>query len=131
MAFLGCIGFGLGNVGFEEKLTEEHKVAEVHKGRPHNVLHVRRALLALLHPRIHQVVDHATHHHLSDLRQSDEHGKLAGDFEAGGPQSVVGIHNGMNQVVHGHEPTTAGHHVLIGVPGIQQYCNVVIPMQED
>lgn len=85
MAFLGCIGFGLCHVGFEEELAEEHKVAEVHEGRPHNVMHMGRALLTLLHPRIHQVVDHAAHHHLGDLRQGDEHGELARDFEAGGP----------------------------------------------
>lgn len=131
MAFLGCVGFGLGDVGFEEELAEEHKVAEVHEGRPHNVLHVGWALLALLHPRIHQVVDHAAHHHLSDLRQGDEHGELARDFEAGGPKSVVRIHDGVHQIVHGHEPAPASHHVLVGVPGIEQNCDVMIPVQEN
>lgn len=29
---LASLQFGLGDVGFEEELTEEHKVAEVHEG---------------------------------------------------------------------------------------------------
>lgn len=43
-------GFRLANVGLKEELDKKHKVAEVHEGGPHNVLHVGRTLLTLLHP---------------------------------------------------------------------------------
>lgn len=138
---LGVVGVGAGtagaalglaaNVGLEEELAEEDKVAEVHERGPDDVVHVRGTLLALLHPGVDQVVDHAAHHHLGDLRQRDEHGELAGHLEAGRPQRVVGVHDRVHQVVHGHEPAPAGHHVLVGVPGVEQHSDVVVPMQED
>lgn len=67
---------GFANIGLKEKMAEEHKVAEVHERGPNDVLHVGMAL-ALLHPGEDQVIDHTTDQHLSDLRQGDEHGKLA------------------------------------------------------
>lgn len=88
-------------------------------------------LLALLHPRVHQVVDHTAHQHLGDLGQCDEHGELARQLEAGRPQGVVRVHDGVDQVVHGHEPSAASHHVFVGVPGVEQHGDVVVPVQED
>lgn len=98
-------------------MAEEHKVAEVHERTPHDVGDVRRAL-ALLHPGKDQVVDDAAHEHLSDLRQSDKHGKLAGHSEASSPQGVISVHDGMYSVVHGHKPAATSHHVLVRVPRI-------------
>lgn len=123
--------FGLADVGFKEELDKEHKVAEVHEGGPNNVLHVGWTLLALLHPRVHQVVDYAAHQHLCDLGQCDEHGKLAWQLETSCTQCVVRVHDSMDQVVHGHEPPAASHHVLVGVPGVEQHSNVVVPVEKD
>lgn len=109
---------GFADIGLKEKMAEEHKVAEVHEGGPDDVLHVGMAL-ALLHPGEDQVIDHATDQHLSDLRQGDEHGKLAWDSEASSPQGIVRVHNGVYSIVHGHEPATASHHVLVGIPRIK------------
>lgn len=122
---------GLAQVGLNKELDKEHKVAEVHEGGPHNVLHVRWTLLTLLHPRVHQVVDHAAHDHLGDLGQGDEHRKLARELEARRSQGVVGVHDGVDQVVHGHEPAAASHHVFVGVPGVEQHGNVMVPVEED
>ncbi|KAG9338533.1 hypothetical protein JZ751_025589 [Albula glossodonta] len=126
-----CDLLGLVDVGLEEELAEEHEVAKVHERGPDDVVHVGRALLALLQPGIHQVVHHAAHNHLGDLCKSDEHGELARYAEAGCPQCIVGVHDRVDKIVHGHEPATTSDHVLIGVPGVQQYCNVVVPVQED
>ncbi len=123
--------FGLAKVGLDEELDKEHKVAEVHEGRPHNVLHVGWTLLALLHPRVHQVVDHTAHQHLGDLGQCDKHGELAWQLEASRPQGVVRVHDSVDQVVHGHEPSAASYHVFVGVPGVEQHGNVMIPVEED
>lgn len=109
---------GFADIGLKEKMAEEHKVAEVHERGPDDVLHVGMAL-AMLHPGEDQVIDHATDQHLSDLRQGDEHGELARDPEAGSPQGIVRVHDGVHSVVHGHEPAPASHHVLVGVPRVK------------
>ncbi|KAJ8281414.1 hypothetical protein GJAV_G00067400 [Gymnothorax javanicus] len=112
-------------------MTEEDEVAEVHERGPDHVLHVRGALPALLHPGEHQPVHHAPHGHLRDLRRRHEHGELARDAEPRRPERVVRVHDRVHQVVHGHEPPSAGHHVLVGVPGVEQHRDVVVPVQED
>lgn len=109
---------GFADIGLKEKMAEEHKVAEVHERGPDDVLHMGMAL-AMLHPGEDQVIDNATDQHLSDLRQGDEHGELARDPEAGGPQGIVGVHDGVHSVVHGHEPAPTSHHVLVGVPRVK------------
>ena len=58
---------GFADIGVKEKMAEEHKVAEVHERGP----------LAMLHPGEDQIVDYTADQHLGDLRQGDEHGKLA------------------------------------------------------
>lgn len=87
--------------------------------------------MALLHPLVHQIIHHAAHQHLRDLRERDEHGELAGHLESGRFQRVVGVHAGVNQVVHSHEPAAARHHVFVRVPGVEQHGDVVVPVQED
>lgn len=111
-------------------MAKEHEVAEVHEGTPKDVGDVGMAL-ALLHPSEDQVVDDAAHEHLRDLRQRDQHGKLARHSEAGGPQGVVRVHDGVHSIVHGHEPASTSYHVLVRVPRIKQYGNVVVPVEED
>lgn len=120
----------LADVGLKEEVAEEHKVAEVHEWGPEDVLKVR-VTLVMLHPVEDQVVNDTAHQHLSDLGQGDEHGKLPGNSETGCSQGIVRVHHGVHAIVHGHEPTTPGHHVLVGVPGVQEHSDVVIPVQED
>lgn len=117
------------DVGLEEEMAEEHKVAEVHEGGPEDVLKVGVTLaIVVLHPGEDQVVNDTAHQHLGDLGERDEHGKLPGDAETRGPQGVVRVHDGVHAIVHRHEPTTPGHHVFVGVPRIQQHSDVVVPV---
>lgn len=120
----------LADIGLKEEVAEEHKVAEVHEWGPEDVLKVRGTLV-LLHPGEDQVVNDTAHQHLSDLGQGDEHGKLPGNSETCGSQGIVRVHHGVHAIVHGHEPTTPGYHVLVGVPGVQEHSDVVVPVQED
>lgn len=115
------------DVGLEEEMAEEHKVAEVHEGGPEDVLEVGMTLV-VLHPGEDQVVNDTAHQHLSDLGEGDEHGELPGDAETRGPQGVVRVHDGMHAIVHCHEPTAPGHHVFVGVPRVQQHSDVVVPV---
>lgn len=131
VALLGLLRFsGFANVGLKEEMAKEHKVAEVHDGTPKDVGNIRVAL-ALLHPGEDQVVDNTAHKHLRDLWQRDEHGKLARHSEARSPQGIVSVHDSMHNIVHGHEPATTGYHVLVGIPRVKQYSNVVVPVEED
>ena len=99
---------GLEHVGVQEELAEEQKVAEVHDERPGDVgigchaLLLWRELLDL----IDHVVDVATDDHLNELHGRDEERDLLGHVETHGLESVVGVHDGMYQVVHGNEPTS-------------------------
>lgn len=120
------------DVGLKEEMAEEHKVAEVHERGPEDVLKVGVALVIVMqHPVEDQVVNDTAHQHLSDLGQGDEHGKLPGDSETRSPQGVVRVHDGMHAIVHSHEPTTPSDHVFVGVPGVQEHSDVVVPVQED
>lgn len=85
----------------------------------------------MLHPVVNQVVNDTAYQHLRDLGQGDEHGKLPRDSETSRSQGIVRVHQGVHAEVHGHEPTTPGNHVLVGVPGVQEHSDVVVPVQED
>jgi len=123
-------GGGASQVGSVEEHGEEHQVAEVHEGAPRHVVHVGRAA-HLVHPAVHQAQHRQAHHHLQDLGDRDDHGAGAGHPQAGGPRRVVRVHERVHHVVHGHEPAAARHLVLVGVPGVQQHGDVVVPVQED
>lgn len=90
-----------------------------------------RVTLVLLHPGEDQIVNDTAHQHLSDLGQGDEHGKLPGHSETCRSQGIVRVHHGVHAIVHSHEPTPPGNHVLVGVPGVQEHSDVVVPVQED
>lgn len=77
------------------------------------------------------VVNDTAHQHPSDLGQGDEDGKLPGDSETRRSQGLVRVHHGVHAVVHSHELTTPGNHVLVGVPRVQEHSDVVVPVQED
>lgn len=87
--------------------------------------------MLLVHPVVHQDQDGQTHGHLHDLGGGDHHGAGAGHAYAGRLRRIVGIHEGVNRVVHGHEPASACHLVPVGEPGVEQNGDVVVPVEED
>lgn len=113
-----------------EEVTEEQQVAEVHERCPAHVVQARVAVAAL-HPAVHQATDHHAHCHLNDLGTGDEHRQWAGHPQASCPRRIVAVHEGVHSVVHSHEPATACHHVLVGVPRVEQHRDVVVPVQEE
>ena len=46
-------------------------------------------------------------------------------------KALVRVHDGMHAIVHSHEPPTPSDHVFVGVPGVQEHSDVVVPVQED
>lgn len=84
-----------------------------------------------VHPEVHQPHHGQPHHHLQDLRGRDEHSAGPGHPQAGRSHCVVRVHEGVDGVVHGHEPAAAGHLVSVGEPGVDQHGDVVVPVKED
>lgn len=113
-----------------EEVGEEHQVAEVHECCPGDVVKSGGAA-ALMHPAVHQPAHCQPHAHLSDLSAGDEHGERSRHTEACGTSGVVAVHERMYAVVHGHEPASACHHVFVGVPGVEQHSDVMVPVQEE
>ena len=133
-ALLGLGGLGGRGVAAQvrpvEEVGEEQQVAQVHERGPGDVVEAGRAV-ALLHPAVHQRAHRHPHDHLQDLSAGDEHGEGAGHAQPGGPRGVIAVHERVHAVVHGHEPAAAGHHVFVGVPGVEQHGDVVVPVQEE
>lgn len=87
--------------------------------------------MLLVHPAVQQPQDGQAHGHLHDLGSGDHHGAEAGHAHAGRLRRVVGVHEGVDGVVHGHEPASACHLVPVGEPGVDQNGDVVVPVEED
>ena len=48
-----------------------------------------------------------------------------------GPESEVGVHQGVDEVVHCHEPSSAGGELAKAVEDIHEHRQVVIPLKQD
>lgn len=113
-----------------EEVGEQQQVAEVHERGPGDVVEVGGAV-SVVHPAVHQAAHRHPHNHLTDLSTGDEHGEGPRYGHAGGTSSVVAVHERVHRVVHGHEPAAASHHVFVGIPGVEQHGDVVVPVQEE
>lgn len=112
-----------------EEICKEQQVAEVHKPRPPDIVHIGGAV-TLWHPVVDEQAHRQAHGHLSDLSAGDEHSQHMRHVHTSSTCSVVAVHERVHCKVHGHEPTASGHHVLIRVPGIEEHSDVVEPVQE-
>ena len=75
--------------------------------------------------------DTNTHHHLRNLCCRNHHGWQPLGFAVTGHEAVVKIHNGVDAIVHDHEEDARWTRCHIGMPAIEQDCNVMVPMQEN
>ena len=48
-------------------------------------------------------------------------------FSPHGPEGKVGVHQGVDKVVHGHEPSGAGGELAEAIEDIDEHRQVVIP----
>jgi len=75
--------------------------------------------------------DGKTKHHLNDLETGGEDGKHLGHPDPHGSEGVVGVHDGVDRVVHHHEESAWGGKANVGVEADPHDGDVVIPVQED
>mmetsp|Transcript_8248 Transcript_8248/g.16576 ORF Transcript_8248/g.16576 Transcript_8248/m.16576 type:complete len:217 (-) Transcript_8248:413-1063(-) len=75
--------------------------------------------------------DTNTHDHLRNLCRRDHHWWQPFWFAVTGHEAVVKIHNGVDAIVHHHEKDTRRTCCHIGMPAIEQDCNMMVPMQEN
>lgn len=114
-----------------EEPGKEDEVGGVHDQTQINVpvTHVTRdtILLHLISMNVHYYPDN----HLDELEARDCYGDWLRDPDFECLQPVVGVHEWMDQEV-GHDVPPCRSDVLrIGVPGIEQNGDVVIPMEKD
>ena len=89
-----------------------------------------------------KIIDGTANNHLDELETCDDHchnlwnshsgskGYLSSFhlyFSPHGPECKVGVHQGVDKVVHGHEPSGAGGELTEAVEDIDEHRQVVIP----
>lgn len=95
-----------------EEFGKEDEIGHIQDEGPEEVFHCGVASV-FLSPDVSQDDDNGSHKHLQDLQGGDEPGKPPGRLHFGSLQSVVGVHDGMHTEVHGHEPASCSHLVLV------------------
>ena len=76
-------------------------------------------------------VDGGAEDHLSDLHGGDGHHQDPGDSESHGAEGIIGVHEGVDSVVHHHEVAARAQVGGVGVPHIDERGDVVVPVQEN
>ena len=71
-----------------------------------------------------------SYHQLRQLADRNEHRALSGDGELRGAQGVVGVHERVHREVHACVPNHAGAGVGTLVERVDEYCDVMVPVQE-
>lgn len=118
-------------VSIVEEVGEEEQIAGVH-GRATGQVEVRLVArqLALL-GREDEIVDHDTHHHLEYLERGDADADKPRNGHPESLEGIVGVHEGMDDVVHDHKPATGSSMVSVAVPDIDHDTDVMVPVEEN
>lgn len=106
------LGFLSGQVRLVEESREQDEIAEVHRETEVDVnagnVTVHMAALQVL---IGRYVDCAADHHLSELQRGDHHGDRLRRSVSHRFEGIVGVHDGVDAVVH-HDIPSRGRSVL-------------------
>lgn len=86
-----------------EEAGKEDEIGHIQDAGPEELFRCAVAS-RILSPDVIQDANKGSHKHLQDLQAGDEHGQPPGSCYFGSLQSVVGVHDGVHTVVHGHEP---------------------------
>lgn len=120
--------FGVDNISSAEEASKEHEVGCVHEERDFNVVVRDVALVASLLHLVGPNIDCCSHNHLSQLSCCDAHCNPAWHPEFEGLEGVVAVHGTVDKVVHADEPAGGGNVVRIGVPGVEEDSDMVVPV---
>lgn len=121
-----------------EESCKQHKVAKVHGKRQFDVdrwnvaaTWVALVVLYRLYVIVGPKVDGTADNHLCQLQRCDDHWNETWRFVAHGTQCIIRIHHRMHAIVHHNEPSGRRRVFGVGKPWIDQYGDVMIPMQKD
>lgn len=121
----------IGEVVVVEESGKEDEVTCVHEQREFDILirdpTFKSRLFYLVRPDIHKT----TYNHLDQLQACDHHRDGAGNWKFDGFEGIVGVHNGVNQIIHDNEPSCGSSVFRIGVPCVQEHGDMMIPVQKD
>jgi len=118
-------------VGVNEELCEEDKVRAVHgEGDFGRALRDPTHLSALIE-KVGVVSNEAAKDHLNDLRGGDYHRNVLRHPDPQSTEEVVGVHHGVDNVVHADVPSSWSDALCECMPRKQQYSDVMVPVEED
>lgn len=104
--------FLIGQVRLVEESREQDEIAEVHRKTKMDVpagnVTVHMSALQVL---VGRYVNGAAYHHLNELQRSDHHGDRLRRSVSHRFEGIVGVHDGVNAVVH-HDVPSRGCSVL-------------------
>lgn len=76
-------------------------------------------------------VDGTADNHLGELQRRDDHRDETRWLEAHRAQCIVRVHDGVYAVVHDDEPARGRRVLGVREPGVDEYGDVMVPVQED
>lgn len=121
---------GSSDVRLIEEGREEQQVTQIHHRSTHDVVCVGHAV-DVIAPAVHESHHAETHNHLHNLQRRDQNGHRPRHAQTTGFSCVITVHEGVNGVIHRHEPAASGHAISVWVPGVEKNCDVMIPVQEN
>ena len=65
------------------------------------------------------------------MQSCDHHGHDVGHPDPAGSDTIVGVHEGMDSIVHDHKPSAGGGEANIRVPGEPEDSDMMVPVEED
>ena len=128
-----------------QKMIARSKSVEVFLGLKCSFLLYREKLTAFLKLEC-KIIDGTANNHLDELETRDDHCHNLRHSDSGskkcyscsnlcfsphGPECKIGVHQGVDKVVHGHEPPGAGGELAEAVEDIDEHRQVVIPVPQN
>ena len=68
---------------------------------------------------------------MQSLECSDNHGHDVGHSDSAGSDTIVGVHESMDSIIHDHKPSAGGGEANIRIPGEPENSNMMIPVKKD
>ena len=112
--------------GKENKIRGVHGKTELPVGILNNTNTVEKELIDS-----HRDNNSYTTDHLQDLNGGDKRSELEDGLKAIDGKSIVGVHKGVNKVVHSSKPKTTAGLVVKRVPAEEKDSDVMEPVEED
>ena len=125
------------NIRCKKVMSKEGEITCIHQQCKKNVrigrlyLPITVPLLVCDHVSQYVHIDKHTQNHLGDLKGGDDHVDPDGwTADSGSSDSVVAVHDEVDEVVERDEPLLGAGDGTVAVPAVDVHCHVVVPVQK-